>query len=128
MGKTVILSEETVRDLLEAHATLSAWYYELWASVRAANGTARAPDDATRAAFVERLATDFPEAATVARSIKVPRMFVPAPLGMGSPASRAAPSVVAASAPAAEPPAAAPDPAPAGLAPPPFVNPGAVKY
>src|SRR5262245_19659739 len=79
MGKNIIVSEETLRDLLEAHASLSAWYYELWAGLRAANATARTPDDAARAAFVERLAADFPEIATVARSIKVPRMYVPAP-------------------------------------------------
>src|SRR3954466_11160165 len=79
MGKNIIVSEETLRDLLEAHASLSAWYYELWAGLRAANATARTPDDAARAAFVERLAADFPEIAAVARSIQVPRMYVPAP-------------------------------------------------
>jgi hypothetical protein len=79
MGKNIIVSEETLRDLLEAHASLSAWYYELWAGLRAAKATAGTPDDAARAAFVERLATDFPELASVARSIRVPRMYVPAP-------------------------------------------------
>ncbi len=79
MGKNVIVSEETVRDLLEAHASLSAWYYELSSALRAANAVAATPDDAKRAAFVERLATDFPEIAQVARSIKVPRMYVPPP-------------------------------------------------
>ena len=52
MGKNIIVSEETIRDLLEAHASLCAWYYELSAGLRAANGAARTPDDATRAAFV----------------------------------------------------------------------------
>jgi hypothetical protein len=79
MGRNVIISEETVRDLLEAHASLSAWYYELWSALRAANGGAHPPDDAARAAFVERLVTEFPEVAAIARSIKVPRMYVPAP-------------------------------------------------
>ena len=50
MGKNIIVSEETLRDLLEAHASLSAWYYELWSGLRAANATARTPDDAARAA------------------------------------------------------------------------------
>src|SRR4051812_28985879 len=50
MGKNIIVSEETIRDLLEAHASLSAWYYELWGALRAANATARTPDDAARAA------------------------------------------------------------------------------
>ena len=85
MGKTIIVSEETVRDLLEAHASLSAWYYELWAGLRAANATAHAPDDAARAAFVERLAADFPELATVAKQIRVPRMYVPAPPAYATP-------------------------------------------
>ena len=79
MGKNIIVSEETVRDLLEAHASLSAWYYELSAALRAVHGAARSPDDQTRAAFVERLALDFPEVAAVARTIRVPRMFVPPP-------------------------------------------------
>jgi hypothetical protein len=79
MGKNIIVSEETLRDLLEAHASLSAWYYELSGALRAAHGVARSPDDQTRAAFVERLAIDFPEVAAVARTIRVPRMFVPPP-------------------------------------------------
>src|SRR3954466_10241154 len=104
MGKNIIVSEETLRDLLEAHASLSAWYYELWAGLRAANATARTPDDAARSAFVERLAADFPEIAAVARSIKVPRMYVPAPPPYMTHA--AAPPLAAP--PEATPPAAAP--------------------
>ena len=87
MGKTIIVSEETVRDLLEAHASLSAWYYELWSGLRAANATARTPDDAARAAFVERLAADFPELAAVAKQIRVPRMYVPAPPAYATPSA-----------------------------------------
>jgi hypothetical protein len=83
MGKNIIVSEETIRDLLEAHASLSAWYYELSAGLRAANGTAKSPDDATRSAYVDRLIADFPEVAAVARTIKVPRMFVPPPPAFG---------------------------------------------
>lgn len=151
MGKNLIVSEETVRDLLEAHASLSAWYYELWAALRAGNASPRTPDDAARAAFVERLAADFPEIASVARSIRVPRMFVPPP-----PTYAAAPPAADAdltSAPAAPATAATeqaqqePEPqpqqararpdvasapaAPAGPplpAPPPLVNPSQVKY
>ena len=87
MGKTIIVSEETIRDLLEAHASLSAWYYELWAGLRAANATAHAPDDAARAAFVERLAADFPDLAAVAKQIRVPRMYVPAPPAYATPSA-----------------------------------------
>jgi len=133
MGKNVIVSEETVRDLLEAHASLSAWYYELWAALRAANAAAHPPDDAARAAFVERLATEFPEIAAVARTIQAPRMYVPAP----PPARSVVPPPVAASETAAvvEPAPArlreiesAPPPADTAPAPPPMVDPSAVKY
>lgn len=127
MGKNIIVSEDTVRDLLEAHAALSAWYYELWAALRAANASARTPDDAARAAFVERLASDFPEVAEVARKITVPRSFVPAP-----PAVRATPPALG-----AEEPETLIEPAQARIRdqardsrppPPPFVPPGSVKY
>src|SRR5215813_3530861 len=133
MGKNVIVSEETLRDLLEANASLSAWYYELWAGLRAVNATARTPDDAARAAFVERLAADFPEIAVVARSIKVPRMYVPAPPPymmkhaappQASP-SREELSTMVEPAPARAKAAAAEGPE---IAPPPMVNPSAVKY
>jgi hypothetical protein len=126
MGKNIIVSEETLRDLLEAHASLSAWYYELWSGLRAANATARTPDDAARAAFVERLATDFPEIAAVARSIRVPRMYVPAPPTVSRPAAPSADLP----APPADEPATLIEPAPARLrekpisdiAPPPLVD------
>lgn len=130
MGKNVIVSEQTVRDLLEAHASLSAWYYELWAALRA--GTApHPPDDAARAAFVERLAADFPEIASVARAIQVPRMFVPPPPSYAvPPAAVESPLAAPATKPdtaAAQPPAEAASQEP-GLAPPPFVVPSNVKY
>ena len=161
MGKTIIVSEETVRDLLEAHASLSAWYYELWSGLRAANATARTPDDAARAAFVERLAADFPELAAVAKQIRVPRMYVPSPPAYATPS--ASPSSMPGAPPLPPPPpgdagalslgALPPLPLPlplpphfdepatliepaqariresnAGVAPPPMIIPGAVKY
>jgi hypothetical protein len=133
MGKNIIVSEETVRDLLEAHASLSAWYYELWAALRSGNPSPRTPDDAARAAFVEPLAANFPELASVARSIKVPRMFVPSP-------PRYAVSAESPEAPAGHAPPAAETPSPSatepgppvsvkpGGAPPAFVVPSKVKY
>lgn len=139
MGRNIIVSEETIRDLLEAHASLSAWYYELSAGLRAANGTARTPDDAARSAFVARLAGDFPELAGVARTITVPRSFVPPPpqaMGAPSPVSpvdgglddefptaiEPAPARVREAAQPAGPPAAP------AVAPPALVNPTSVKY
>jgi hypothetical protein len=126
MGKNIIVSEDTVRDLLEAHASLSAWYYELWGALRAANATARTPDDAARAAFVERLGAQFPEVAAVARSIRVPRLYVPAPPSVPGGGPAAGPE------PAGAPPHAAVSPTSEAAAPapglPPMVVPGTVKY
>jgi len=150
MGKNIIVSEETVRDLLEAHASLSAWYYELWAALRSGNPSPRTPDDAARSAFVEPLAAVFPEIASVARSIKVPRMFVPSPptyttsgpaaestASAQTPPTNDRPEAEVIAAPA-EPPAAPPkEPAEAqqpaaaagpAVAPPPLVIPSQVKY
>jgi hypothetical protein len=138
MAKNHIVSEQTLRDLLEAHASLSAWYYELWEALRRANGIAHAPDDTKRAAFAERLAADFPELGAIARTIEVPRMFVPPPPAY----ARNRDSVPDEQATLIEPaparlrgegPPLAPDPETArptepGLAPPPFVDPDKVKY
>jgi hypothetical protein len=135
MAKTIIVSEETVRDLLEAHASLSAWYYELWNALRAAGATARSPDDAARSAFVERLATDFPEIAAVARSITVPRMFVPPPPALAprpvtsdEPATLIEPAPARVREAASVVPDAAEDPPSSTAAPPAMVNPASVKY
>ncbi len=50
------MSEETARDLLEAHASLSVQCYARRAALGAANAAAESPEDAAHAAFVERLA------------------------------------------------------------------------
>src|SRR5207247_9736274 len=55
----------------------SAGYHALSLALRKAQVVPRNPDDVTRAAFVERLAIDFPEVADVARTIGVPRVYVP---------------------------------------------------
>ncbi|KYF97510.1 hypothetical protein WME98_13260 [Sorangium sp. So ce296] len=151
MGKNIIVSEDTIRDLLEAHASLSAWYYELWSALRVAKASASAPDDAARAAFVERMATSFPEVASIARSIRVPRMFVPPPPAVSIPPVATAEGEGTEEAPTAVEPAparlrelhgqppksqpgagSADEPAPApsqpAIAPPPLVIPSTVKY
>jgi len=79
VGKNVIVSEETLRDLLEAHASLSAWYYELSTSLARAGLPTQAPNDAARAAFVEQLGKIFPELSQLSAQIRVPRPFVPPP-------------------------------------------------
>ena len=78
MGRTTILSTDTLSALLEAHASMAAWYYELWAAARDGRAPAMPPDEARRA-HLERVAGEFPEVAAIARSIHAPRMYVPAP-------------------------------------------------
>jgi hypothetical protein len=78
MARTVIVSEETVLKLVEAHASMAAWYYELWRALRE-GGAVQPPDEAARRAFIERLASEFPDIADAARSIRSPRPFVPPP-------------------------------------------------
>lgn len=133
MGKNVILPEQTVRDLLEAYASLAAWYYQLWSVVRSANGTADPPDEAARATFMQRLAHDYPDLAAIARSMPAPRLFVPPPPSLPSPyadidkGNEEAATIVE-PAPARLREMKASDPPPADVAPPPFVAPGSVKY
>jgi hypothetical protein len=76
--RTVILSESTVAALLEAHASMAAWHYELW-RVQREGGAPKPPDEATRRAFLSRVAADFPEVASVAKAIAHPRMYQPPP-------------------------------------------------
>lgn len=131
MGKNVIVSEETIRDLLEAHASLSAWYYELWAALRAANASAKPPDDAARAAFVERLGSDFPELAAVAKQIRVPRAFVPSPPAIAAVPpglGKDEPETLIEPAPARTREKSGAPPADEGPPMPPLVKPGSVKY
>jgi hypothetical protein len=79
MQKTVILSAETLRNLIEAHASMAAWYYELWRAHRE-GGPVVHPDEARRAAFVKNVAREFPELAALAASVEKPRLYVPQPV------------------------------------------------
>lgn len=138
MGKNVILPEQTVRELLEAYASLAAWYYQLWGALRTGSNTSDPPGDAARAAFLQRLVQDYRELASVARSIPAPRMFVPPPPPPPLPAPYAdmgadEPSTLVEPAPARQREMATSEPpggpaAHGGIAPPPFVAPGTVKY
>jgi hypothetical protein len=84
MGRTTILSTDTLSALLEAHASMAAWYYELWAAARDGRAPAM-PSDEARRAHLERVASEFPEVAAVARAIPAPRMYVPAPPAVAPP-------------------------------------------
>jgi hypothetical protein len=113
VAKTVILSEETAQNLIEAHASLAAWYYQLSDALRRAGAPVEAPSEEQRRAFVTQLATHFPELAAVARAITAPRPYLPPPAAVGDP-----------------PAAAAGEPSPAATLPypPPVVDPSRVKY
>jgi len=153
VARTVILSDETIRNLVEAHASLSAWYYQMSDALRTAGAEAAAPTDEQRRAFVEQVAIHYPEVAEVAREIDTPRPYLPPPVAPAPAAVVenegveiaeppkdliAAPAMV----PQAEPqaPTAAPEPLaktpdsapPSGgaeaPAPPPMVDPSKVKY
>lgn len=129
MGKTVILSEQTARDLLEAYASLAAWYYQLWGAVRSGTGAPQPPEEDARRAFLERLAHDYPELAATAKSITAPRSFVPPPAALPTDLARGNEEA-----------ATLVEPAPARMremmsehaqgeiAPPPLVAPGSVRY
>ena len=115
MGRTVIVSEESLRSLLQANAALSAWYHEFLRASREQTPV-MTPSDATRKAFLDRIASELPEVAAVAQAIGTPPVYVPPPIAFAP--------VAAASAPAA-PQAPA---APTGPAMPAMVNPRLVKY
>ena len=95
MSRTVILSAETVAHLVEAHASMAAWYYELGRALRE-GGAPRTPDEATRKSFLARVASDYPEVAAVARSIEVPRLYIPPPAAVVAPVTGTDASVDAA--------------------------------
>jgi hypothetical protein len=134
MGKTVILAEQTVRDLLEAYASLAAWYYQLWSAVRDGSGGPEAPSEEARAAFLQRLAQDYPELAQVARSIPAPRPFLPPPPPLPAPYAeldRQSEEIatIVEPAPARQRELSSTQPPPSGeVTPPPMVPPGSVRY
>jgi hypothetical protein len=119
MGRTVILSEETLRSLLEANASMSAWYHEFVRASREQTPVA-APSDETRKAFLDRIALDLPEVASVVRELKTCRMFVPPPLSYNPRATIPDTSYHAGATP--------PAPQEPGVDRPPLVNPRQVKY
>jgi hypothetical protein len=79
MQKTAVVSAETLRNLIEANASLAAWYYELWRALRE-GGPVNPPDESRRAAYVKHLSREFPELAQVASTIEQPRLYVPRPV------------------------------------------------
>jgi hypothetical protein len=121
MGRTVIVSEETLRALLTANAGLAAWYHEFVRASREQTPV-MTPGDASRKAFLDRLALELPEVAPVARAIGVPPVYVPPPIAFAPTAP--APEHATAH----EPQPAAAQPASDDASKPPMVNPRLVKY
>ncbi|MEM9692997.1 MAG: hypothetical protein AAGA56_10660 [Myxococcota bacterium] len=139
MAGTVILSEETVRQLLEAHASRAAWYYQMAAVLRDVGAGVHPPTDEQRTAYLNAAGQHFRELQATIQQMGTPRPYVPPPVvtlpaeikeNEGVEVSAAPPDHIPtpdhiAPPSAAAPPASAPEPA---LAPPPMVDPSAVKY
>ncbi len=79
MQKTAILSTETLRSMIEAQASMAAWYYELWRVLRE-GGQVKPPDEASRVSYIKNLAREFPEVANIAATLDKPRLYVPQPV------------------------------------------------
>jgi hypothetical protein len=122
VARTVIVSEETASALIEAHASLAAWYYRLAGALRQAGAGVEPPTDDERRAFVAQLAEQFPEIAGVARAITQPRPYIPPPAFPAPARVTENEGVVVAPAP----PATASEPT--MPAPPPPVDPAKVRY
>jgi hypothetical protein len=80
VAKTVIVSDDTIRQLIEAHASMAAWYYQMSEALRAAGVAVETPSDAQRKAYVAQMASHFPEIAQVAHELTAPRPYVPPPV------------------------------------------------
>lgn len=149
MAKTVIVSEPTIVQLVEAYASMAAWYYQMSAVLREVGAGVHPPTDAQRQAYAQQMALHFPEIAHVAKGVTAPRAYVPPPV-VEAPAEVKENEGVEVAAPPEdhldtpamlprEEPAPAPEPAapadvapadvaPADVAPPPMVDPSKVKY
>jgi hypothetical protein len=111
---TLIVSRDTIGSLLEAHASMAAWYYQLSNALRAAGASVEPPDEQLRLAFVQQIGTHFPDLGEVARSIDHPRPYIPPPAFVPPPGTGTdVPSAAGAGADAA-----AATASPAGLEPP----------
>ena len=141
--RTLIVAHETVCRLLEAHASMAAWYHQVSGALRAAGGSVEPPDEPLRLAFIQQIGTHFPDLAEVARGIEHPRAYIPPPAfvpragtATDEEPAPAAPAQAGTSSRPADPPAAAvpaattvPSTPPHGaVAPPPLVDPNKVRY
>ncbi|MEM1032913.1 MAG: hypothetical protein AAGN82_21385 [Myxococcota bacterium] len=96
MPKTVIVSDETIRLLLEAHASMAAWYYQLAEAVQRAGVGVTPPTDEGRRAHLAQVGRHFPELAATATAIEHPRPYIPPPVLAAPPAVSDDPALAAA--------------------------------
>ena len=122
VAKTVIVSDDTARQLIEAYASMAAWYYKMAQALREAGVSVEPPSDAQRLGFVAAFGQHFPELAHLAKTIDAPRAYLPPPI-VEAPAEVVENADIVAT---ALPPA---DPSDAKSPPPPaIVDPNKVKY
>ncbi len=86
---TVIVSDETIRLLIEAHASMAAWFYQLSGALHAAGLGAEPPSGELRRAFVVQAGAHFPELGAIATSITSPRPYLPPPVFLAAPSTSA---------------------------------------
>ncbi len=121
MAKTVIVGDDTVRELIEAYASLSAWFYQMSDALRQGGVGCEPPSEAHRRAYVAQLAVTYPELSAVAAGLTAPRPFLPPPV-------IAAPFAAVENEGVELKPPPPPPSAEAGPLPPSMVEPGAVRY
>lgn len=79
MARNVIVSEETLRSLVEQNAAMAAWYHEFVRASREQTPV-MTPRHESVGRFLSRMADEFPELATLVRSMSTPAAFSPPPL------------------------------------------------
>ncbi len=122
MAKTVIVADDTLKELVEAYASLSAWFYQMGDAMRREGVGCEPPTEEHRRAYVAQLASSYPELALVVGTIVSPRPFLPPPV-------IAAPFVLVENEGVElRPPPPEPAEQAAAQQPPPMVDPGAVRY
>lgn len=83
VAKTVILGGETARDLLEAYASLAAWFYQMSDAMRRGEAGCEPPSAAHRRAYLTHLASTYPELGAIIDTIEEPRPYLPPPVLVG---------------------------------------------
>lgn len=136
--------------MVEAHASLAAWYYQMAEALHSAGARVEPPSEQQRRAYVSQMGSHFPEIAHVTRTVTEPRAYVPPPVIPAPAAVMENEGVIAKPPPPSPPPDGTLEPArlhsttaeprqdqattapganvPAAPPPPPIVDPSKVKY